>query len=111
MAYVYNHPTSSQLPFMIKILMGGSPDDNPEIYQQSSPINFITNQTCPTLILHGAKDRLVNPRQSLHLKDKLQSAGVPNKLIVYPNEGHGWRGLSLGDSFKNISEFVRQYIK
>jgi hypothetical protein len=40
------------------------------------------------------------------LKNKLQSFGVVNQMVVYPNEGHGWFGTSLLDSFDKIVAFL-----
>lgn len=111
MEFIYNNPVNPQVPFMLQILMGGSPEQKPEIYRQSSPINFVTNQSCPTLLLQGGKDPVVDPRQASILKQKLESAGVPNKLIVYPAEGHGWGGPSLGDSFRHIGAFLNRYVR
>lgn len=110
-AEIYNNPVHPQVPMLLQVLLGGTPAENPEIYHQSSPVYFVTPETCPTLLFQGGMDPLVSPRQSALLKDKLQKAGVANKLIVYPNEGHGWRGLSLGDSFKHITGFLKVQVK
>lgn len=108
---MYNFPAYPQVPQLLQLLLGGTPSSNPEIYRQSSPINFVTQQTCPTLIFQGGKDLLVNPKQATLLEDTLKKAGVVNELIVYPNEGHGWRGLSLGDSFEKIGEFLKENVE
>lgn len=108
---IYNHPIHPQVPMLMQVLMGGTPVTNPDIYKQSSPLNFVTPQSCPTLLFHGGNDPLVNPKQSALLKDKLQQAGVANELIVYPNEGHGWHGRNLGDSFSRIGRFLHEQVK
>jgi hypothetical protein len=36
---------------------------------------------------------------------------VTNKLVIYPNEGHGWIGVSLDDSFKQIQDFLSANVK
>jgi dipeptidyl aminopeptidase/acylaminoacyl peptidase len=61
-------------------------------------------------LFQGGKDLLVTPKQSALLKDKLTAAGVVNELIVYPNEGHGWHGNNLGDSFQKITRFLSAHV-
>ncbi|MFT3936263.1 MAG: alpha/beta hydrolase [Chitinophagaceae bacterium] len=90
---------------------GSTPDLNPTIYQQSSPYNFITAQSPPTMLLHGGADPLVPSSQSAIVKDKLQSLGVANQYVYYPNNGHGWDGADLLDSFTKITAFLNQYVQ
>jgi acetyl esterase/lipase len=108
---MYNNPTNPQIPYWIQVLLGGTPSQNSRIYRESSPVSYVTNESAPTLILQGAKDPLVNPAQATLLKNKLDAAGVPNQLVIYPNEGHGWIGSTLTDSFNKISRFLAQHVK
>jgi acetyl esterase/lipase len=111
MVEFYNHPPSPALQPSLYALFGSSPEQNLWSYQQASPAFFINNKTPPTLILHGNMDQLVPVSQSTLLKNKLQSAGVPNELVLYPNEGHGWVGTSLEDSYNHIQTFLRAHVK
>ncbi len=100
---------------LVAVLMlnvtGAIPTTNAAIYQQSSPYNFITAQSPPTLLLHGGADPLVPPSQSTIVKDKLQSLGVINQFVYYPNDGHGWDGPDLLDSFAKIAAFLQANVK
>ncbi len=91
-------------------VVGATPSTNPGLYQQSSPINFITAQSPPALLLHGGADPIVPPTQSTVVRDKLQSLGVPNQYVFYPNNGHGWDGPDLLDSFAKIAAFLKLYV-
>jgi acetyl esterase/lipase len=95
----------------MQILLNGSPTTNANIYLQSSPVNQIHAQAPPTLILHGTADNLVPIAQSTALKERLKDAGVPVEMIVYPNEGHGWSGAKLEDSFDQIVGFIKEYAR
>ncbi|MBS1748682.1 MAG: alpha/beta hydrolase [Bacteroidetes bacterium] len=77
-----------------------------EIFIQSSPINFITKNAPPTIILQGGKDDLVPQSQAIALNKKLEENNVVHQLVVYPNEGHGWTGNNLLDSFNKIKDFI-----
>jgi acetyl esterase/lipase len=90
----------------IKSLLNGTPATNPVLYQSSSPINFVTAQVTPTLILHGGQDPVVPIAQSIAIKAKLQTAGVYVSMITYPLEGHGWTGASLTDTYNQIVQFL-----
>jgi dipeptidyl aminopeptidase/acylaminoacyl peptidase len=91
---------------MIAAIVGATPTSNPVLYQQSSPINFVSTQSCPTIVLHGGLDPLVSPNQSIALINKLQTMGVVNQYVFYPAEGHGWFGANLSDSFDKIVAFL-----
>jgi acetyl esterase/lipase len=103
----YSGSPSSFLPLLLLQVTGKTPIQDPDIYQQSSPVTFVTAQSPPTLILHGGIDILVSPNQSILLKNKLQAMGVINQLIIYPTENHGWTGPNLSDSFAQIKEFLK----
>lgn len=107
MTDMYNNPASFLAPpDDIAAVVGTTPSINPAIYQQSSPITFVTAQSPPTIILQGGVDVLVSPSQSESLKDKLQSLGVIYQYVFYPTENHGWFGANLSDSFDKITAFL-----
>jgi len=107
MADMYNNPGSySQAG--IALLMNGTPTTNPTLYQSSSPINFASATVCPTIILQGGLDALVNAtRQSEALKIKLTTAGVVNEYVFYPFHPHGpWDATTNTDAFNKIQVFL-----
>lgn len=74
---------------MIRQLIGAGPRENPEAYRQASPVTHVSAGDPPFLIMHGERDRLVNPRQSRVLHEALQRAGVPSELVMLEGAGHG----------------------
>ena len=103
---MYNNPTSPLVPILLSSIIGGTPTTQSLIYQTSSPLNYVTNQNPPTLILHGGIDIVVSSSQSVLLNNKLTTAGVTHQYIFYPTEGHGWVGANLIDSFNKIQAFL-----
>jgi acetyl esterase/lipase len=97
----------------VAAIVGATPSGNPAIYQQSSPINFaVAGAACPTIILQGSADPLVNAqRQSAALRDKLQIAAVPVEYAVYAGKGHGddWDNATFLDAFNRVQAFLNQY--
>jgi len=109
---LYNNPGIVSQNNLASII-GGTPQSNPAIYQQSSPINFaVAGAAVPTLILQGSDDPLVNATtQSAALRDKLQIAGVPFEYKVYPGKGHGddWTNEDFSDAFSRLQAFLTTY--
>lgn len=106
---MYQNPWHSSIPHILQTLTGTTPSQNKEAYIQSSPVNFITPEAPPTLILHGLQDDIVSISQSHLLIKMLASNNVPHQLITYPSEKHGWEGANLNDSFKQIVLFLKKY--
>jgi len=106
MAELHDHPADPALVPVIELFLGGTPSTNPTLYEQSSPINFVTAQSPPTIILQGGADPLVPVEQSVSLDTKLQAMGVIHQYVFYPTEGHGWVGANLTHSFNAIQAFL-----
>lgn len=85
--------------------------DDPDIYVNSSPLNFITDQSPPTIALQGGADFIVIPAQTTGLINKLTEQGVKNELVYYPLESHGWTGANLLDSYDKIIAFVKENVE
>ena len=68
---------------------GASVYQDPAVYARSSPITFITNSKTPVLILQGERDEEVPAPQAFEFWHAMTTLGVPTKLIVYADEGHG----------------------
>jgi acetyl esterase/lipase len=108
---MYRRPWHPMVPYALQMITGTTPDVNIEIYKQSSPVNFITAASAPTLIFHGEKDQIVDISQSKLLQQKLEKAGVDHELVVYAGERHGWYGSTLSRSFDKITLFLENNVK
>ena len=103
---MYNNPPNPLIPLLLLQVTGGNPTTHATLYQQSSPLSFITAQSPPTIILHGGVDIVVAPSQSILLRNQLQTMGVVHQYVFYPTENHGWTGTNLADSFDKIQAFI-----
>jgi acetyl esterase/lipase len=93
------------------ILLSGTPAANPAMYQQSSPLLFVSSQSAPTISFHGSADTLVPVAQTIALHNQLQAAGVPQQYTVYPNLGHDfWPMPTMEASFEKIRQFFQTYV-
>ncbi len=70
---------------------GATVYDDPAVYARSSAINFIHKAKTPMLIIVGDRDGECPAPQSFEMWHALKAVGVKTQLVVYPNEGHGFR--------------------
>jgi dipeptidyl aminopeptidase/acylaminoacyl peptidase len=84
--YGQNNINQWMIPFF-----GASVYDDPAVYAKSSPITFIKNSHTPVLILQGERDEEVPSAQAFEFYNAMQALGVPSRLVVYADEGHGIR--------------------
>jgi dipeptidyl aminopeptidase/acylaminoacyl peptidase len=73
---------------------GASVYADPAVYAKSSPITFIERSKTPVLILQGERDEEVPAPQAFEFWHAMTTLGVPTKLIVYADEGHGPQKIS-----------------
>ena len=111
MADMYNNPGAYPAA-TIGILLGGTPVTNPSAYAQSSPMTYVNAQSCPTIILQGLTDPLVNPTtQSLALKTKLTAFNIVNEYVTYPG-GHGnWDAATYSNAYDKIVVFLTANVR
>jgi acetyl esterase/lipase len=55
---------------------------------QTQPVTFASAGDPPALLLHGATDTIVYPRNSQRLAERLRAAGVDARVKLYPGLGH-----------------------
>jgi len=95
-------------------LLGGYPEEKPELARLASPISFVDANDPPFLIIHGTEDPLVPIEQSRQLYRKLKNAGVPAELIEVPGGKHG-NFLRFGQESRNLIakmiEFFDRHLK
>jgi acetyl esterase/lipase len=84
-----------------------SPTD--PILAAASPINYITPDDPPILLMHGDMDPVIPYTQSVVFNDRLQAAGVPSTLIIVHNGGHGFNAIG-GPISPTYAEIARTII-
>ncbi|HAF23288.1 MAG TPA: hypothetical protein DCK93_10340 [Blastocatellia bacterium] len=66
-----------------------TPQNNPEGYKKSSPVNFAKDLHGKLLLIHGATDDNVHMANTIQLVYELQKAGKQFQLMLYPKSRHG----------------------
>jgi dipeptidyl aminopeptidase/acylaminoacyl peptidase len=87
-------------------MMGGSPEDVPNIYRERSPIESVENIKGKLLIVQGLKDPNVTPDNVHAVTKALQKENIPYELLTFEDEGHGIaRPKNLGILYPRLAEF------
>lgn len=91
-------------PTDLRIMVKDAPDRLPayakfpalnlemNLAEPHSPLAQVTSDDAPTLLLAGAKDDLVPVDHSRRIQVEFDAKQVENKLIEYPDAGHGFGG-------------------
>ncbi|WP_311279586.1 prolyl oligopeptidase family serine peptidase [Paenibacillus sp. MER 180] len=81
---------------------------------QYNPINNITVDFPPTLLLHGDQDTDVPYEQSVLMHKKLKEKGVATKLITIKGADHvfdqNFSDLQVQSAFENVIDFLRTHL-
>ena len=67
----------------------GTPQNNPEGYKKSSPVNAAKDLHGKLLLIHGAIDDNVHMQNTMQFVYELQKAGKQFELMLYPKQRHG----------------------
>ena len=86
--------------------------------RSTQPINHVTPATPPMLLGHGGRDRLVYPRNSIALAQRLRDAGVAVEEVHYPSLAHAEPLLALSRPARrmapvlaDVATFLRRHLE
>jgi dipeptidyl-peptidase 4 len=69
-----------------------TPQENPDGYDQNSPLNFAQQLKGNYLIVHGSADDNVHVQNTMEMSDKLIQANIHFDQMIYTNRNHGIHG-------------------
>ncbi len=70
-------------------MLGGSPEEAPKRYYERSPINYVQQIRGKLMIVQGAKDPNVTPKNMEVIRRKLDENEIKYDLLIFEDEGHG----------------------
>lgn len=79
-----------------------TPQENPDGYDENSPINHVKLLKGKYLLVHGAADDNVHYQNALEMVDALVAADKQFDLFVYPNRNHGIYGGNTRNHLFNM---------
>jgi dipeptidyl aminopeptidase/acylaminoacyl peptidase len=93
-----------------RALFGGSPDDVPDRYRDSSPLTYVDKVRVPVLVMAGENDPRCPIRQIDNYLDQLSARDAPHSVYRY-DAGHG--SLVVAELIKQVGmaiHFARQAV-
>ncbi|MGF2712456.1 prolyl oligopeptidase family serine peptidase [Bacillus cereus] len=77
------HYVNTDIPYFIRMHLGNTPWNDPEIYTKTSPMTYIKSACTPTLIQHGEKDARIPILNAYELYQGLRDMEVDTELIIF----------------------------
>ncbi|MBI5799533.1 MAG: alpha/beta hydrolase [Verrucomicrobia bacterium] len=96
---------------VLPMWLGGDVDTARAKHIQSSPLNWVTPNAAPTLILHGTEDKYVAYEQAVWMRDRLAACGVPVELQTLEGAGHGFKGADAEKAEAALLAYFEQRLK
>jgi acetyl esterase/lipase len=96
---------------VLPLFLGGDLQMALQRHIHSSPLNWVTPDAAPTLILHGTEDKYVAYEQGVWLRDRLQACGVEVELVTFEGAGHGFKGTDAEKAEHALFAFLERHLK
>lgn len=99
-------PVASQQ--LAKDFLGGTLENNPEVYKAASPISYVSKGDAPLLLFQGTRDPLVPHTQAYRMVEAMTKAEVPGRVELLIGQAHGWGGAELNHTLEQSFKFFEQ---
>ena len=81
-----------------------------EAAKEFSPLMHVTPDDAPSLVISGAKDKLVPVKHSEDINAAFDKIGVENELIVFENSGHGFIEEDRPKAFTAMADWFEKHL-
>lgn len=92
----------------LALLLGGQPDDKPELARLASPVLHVDANDPPLLLLHGDQDPQAPINQSHELQGRYDAAGLPCRFVVVHGGKHGGNEFFDEVRLAQVREFLAE---
>ena len=95
----------------LQLLLGGQPEDHPDIARLASPVAHVDATDPPLLLIHGDQDPQMPINQSHELQGAYEAAGLPVQFHVIHGGKHGGPEFYDKIRIKLIREFLDKHLQ
>ena len=91
---LFNHDDQADFKdrFAARILNSDSgPTEKLARYREISPINYLSKNSPPLLMIQGDKDTTIPVKHAYYMKQKANEVDAPVEIMIIRNSGHNWR--------------------
>jgi len=96
---------------VLPLFFGGNLEQERQKHIWGSPLNWVTPEAAPTLLIHGTEDKYVAYEQAVWMRDRLQSSGVEVELLTLDGAGHGFKGPDAEKAERALIAFFERKLK
>jgi acetyl esterase/lipase len=100
------HGVNMRVP-ALELLLGGQPQDKPELARLASPVFHVDSSAPPLLLLHGDQDPQMPINQSLELQGAYEKAKARVQLVVVHGAAHGGALFYDEERVAKVQKFLR----
>jgi acetyl esterase/lipase len=74
-------------------ILGANPDPASKLdrYREMSPVNYLSKDSRPLLMIQGDKDTTIPVKHVYYMKQKAVAVKAPVEIMIINNAGHNWR--------------------
>ncbi|KAF9075285.1 Alpha/Beta hydrolase protein [Rhodocollybia butyracea] len=92
-------------------LVGGLPNEIPEVYRARSPLFHADKFRKPVLIVHGKLDKIIPVEQIEQMVENIKKFGGTVEFLLFEEEGHGCRKAeNLKEEFSRELQFFEAIV-
>lgn len=104
------HGLSVRVP-ALKLLLGGLPEEHPELARLASPVFHVDDKDPPLLMLHGDQDPQVPINQSHELHSQYKRVGRPVHFEVVHGAAHGGQEFFDAERMRLVRAFLDRHLR
>jgi acetyl esterase/lipase len=95
---------------VLPLFFGGDLEHERHRHVVASPLNWVTPQSAPTLLLHGTEDQYVAYEQAVWMRDRLKACDVDVELVTFPGAKHGFGGKDAEKAEQAALDFLDRHL-
>lgn len=104
------HGLSVRVP-ALQLLLGGQPDQKPDLARLASPVFHVDAKDPPLLLIHGDQDPQAPINQSHELQGKYEALKLPHRFVVIHGAGHGGKAFYDEERMELMRSFLAEHLK
>lgn len=96
---------------------GTNPRDKTQLYREMSPVQYLSKDSPPLLMIQGDKDDTIPVAHAHHMEEMAKAAHAPVEVIIIKNAGHNWREAGgaiepgIDSIVENTVNFLADHLK
>ena len=95
---------------VLPLWFGGDLTTKLHPHQLGSPLNWVTPEAAPTLLIHGTEDKYVAFEQAEWMHTRYQQVGAEVELLKLEGAGHGFKGTDADKANAAMFEFFDSHL-